>query len=125
VPTPAQPRPDLDALKDELVAAFARSGHPIRHPVTIRMQRGLSPEATSFRNGDGFVVLVSDRALREGSLGLLVAHELGHVQRMDAGHPSHDDDAITAAYASLPPSAFEHEYQRAILHHAINFTQDL
>lgn len=123
------PRPtlaQLETVRDELAAAFARVGYPIRSPVQIRVQRGLRAAATTFRGDDGgFVILVSERALEGGHPRMLLAHELGHVQRMDAGHPSHNDDAITAAYDSLPESAGEHEYQRAILHHAINFTQDL
>ena len=114
---------DLDAIRDALLAGFARVGRPVRAAVDVRVQPGLPPMATSFRADDGFTVLVSDRAMESGDVALLLAHELGHVQRMDAGHPSHDDDAITAAYASVGPLPLG--YQRAKLHHAINFTQDL
>lgn len=114
----------LEATRDTLVAAFADVGHPIRRPVTVAIRRDLPPAATSFRSGNGFAILVSDRALDAGRVDLLLAHELGHVQRMDAEHPSHDDDAISAAYASVD-HALQRDDQRAILHHAINFTQDL
>lgn len=114
---------DLDQTRDKLVAGFAQVGHPIRSAVSVAIRRGLPPAATTFRAERGFVILVSDRALEAG-LELLLAHELGHVQRMDAEHPSHDDDAITAAYASVD-GLLAHDYQRAILHHVINHTQDL
>jgi hypothetical protein len=128
-PRPAVPaRPptqaDLEGIRDRLAAGFAQVGFPIRSPVAIAVRAGLPPAATSFRGERGFVILVSDRALGGGHLELLLAHELAHVQRMDAGHPSHDDDAITAAYASVD-ARLEHGFQREILHHAINFTQDL
>lgn len=115
---------DLEAIRDKLTAAFAQVGHPIRSPVTIAIRRDLPPAATTFRSERGFVILVSDRALVAGHVELLLAHELGHVQRMDAEHPSHDDDAITAAYASVEDMRLN-DHQRGILHHAINFTQDL
>lgn len=123
---PARPsaQPDLERARDKLVEGFARAGYPIRSPVTVSIRQDLPPAATTFRSGQGFVVLVSDRAVGMGHVELLLAHELGHVQRMDAEHPSHDDDAITAAYASVD-GLLEHGFQREILHHAINFTQDL
>lgn len=124
-PVEVRTEADLRSAADTLIAAFAKEGYPIRAPVEVVVRRDLPPMATSYRSGRGFVILVSDRAFEAGHVGLLLAHELGHVQRMDAEHPSHDDDAITAAYAGLPASALQHEYQRAILHHAINFTQDL
>jgi len=115
----------LEATRDRLLAAFADAGHAIRSPVRIEARRDLAASATTIRSDDGFAILVSDRAAERGPLAMLLAHELGHVQRMDAGHPSHDDDAITAAYAAVPPRSRERPYQRAILHRVINFTQDL
>jgi uncharacterized protein DUF5781 len=125
LPPSARPSPELEALLEDLRAAFDRVGYSIRGPVQVRTRRDMAAAATSFRSGDGFVVLVSEVVIGQATLGLLLAHELGHVQRMEAEHPSHDDDAITAASASVAPRALEHGYQRAILHHAINFTQDL
>jgi hypothetical protein len=115
---------DLERMRDALAAGFAQVGSPIRGRVEVRIRKDLPPAATTFRSGDGFVVLVSDRAVEAGHVALLLAHELGHVQRMDAEHPSHDDDAITAAYASVE-GKIQHRYQSEILHHAINYTQDL
>jgi len=114
----------LDGLRARIENGFAEVGHPILAPVTVAIRSDLPPAATTFRNGAGFVVLVSDRAVESGNLELLLAHELGHVQRMASGHASHDDDAIAAAYESVD-GKLEREYQRSILHHAINYTHDL
>ncbi len=117
-------RADLDRIRRALEAGFAQEGFPITRPVAIAIRQDLPPAATTFRDGEGFVVLVSDRAAGSADVALLLAHELGHVQRMASEHPSHDDDAITAAYAGIA-GRLRHEYQRSTIHHAINFTQDL
>lgn len=124
MPASVPTQSELETIRDKLAAAFGKLDHPIRSPVRIAIRSDLPPAATTFRSGDGFVILVSEHALRGGHVELLLAHELGHVQRMDAEHPSHDDDAITAAYASVE-RALTRDHQRAILHHAINYTQDL
>ncbi|MEA3200661.1 MAG: hypothetical protein QOE90_2089 [Thermoplasmata archaeon] len=116
--------PELDRIRRQIEAGFAQEGFPITRPVAIAIRKDLPPAATTFRDGERFVILVSDRAAESDDVALLLAHELGHVQRMDSGHASHDDDAITAAYAAIEPR-LRHEYERRTIHHAINFTQDL
>ncbi|MHB8584408.1 MAG: DUF5781 family protein [Thermoplasmatota archaeon] len=119
--------PDLERAKALVLKAMAEIGYGIDPDVRVHVVRrpGLPQMATTFSSGDGrFTILVSDRADGFGNVEGLLAHELSHVQRMSAHHPSHEDAAITSAYASVPASAQEHEYQRAILHHVINFTQD-
>ena len=115
----------LGSALDRVLAYMARLGFAVRAPVRAHFRVGLRAMATMFPTRDGFGILVSDLALGAGPIEGLLAHELSHVYRMDSGHPSHDDDAITAAYESLPRRAQEHEYQRTFLHHAINITQDL
>ena len=120
----APPR-DVDPLAAplrELVQAFADAGHPIEAPVRARVQPGLPAVGTTVPDGEGYLVLVSDRAAEFGDVRMLLAHELGHVQRMASGHASHDDDAITAAYAAVE---LRTEHQHAVAHHVINHTQDL
>jgi hypothetical protein len=115
---------DLDAVVRELAAGFARAGWPLDARVRATYRPGLRANATTLREGDGYLVLVRDRAPHDGGLALLLAHELGHVQRMASGHASHDDDAITAAYEAVEAQA-PRAFQQAILHHVINHTQDL
>ena len=115
----------LERERDAVLADMARLGYPIRGHVRIAVAPRLQATATTIPTEEGYQILVSPRVLDEGRLRGLLAHELAHVYRIDSKHASHDDDAITAAYASLPASAQEREFQRAFLHHAINIVEDL
>lgn len=122
----ALPAPDpLDATLARALAALRDLGHPVRARVQVEFHAGLRATATTFRTDDGFGIWLSPERVSADRVDGLLAHELGHVALMDAEHPSHDDDAITAAYASLPPASLEHGFQRAFVHHAINIVEDL
>jgi hypothetical protein len=115
----------LERSLDKILRDMARLGHPIEGRVRVAVAPGLRANATTVPTPDGYAIYVNPDLIAEGQLDGLLAHELSHVYRMDSKHPSHDDDAITAAYDSLPESAQEHEYQRAFVHHAINIVEDL
>lgn len=115
----------LERSRDKVLADMRRLGYPIEGRVHVRVAPGLRANATTAPARDGYQIYVNPELVDSDRLDGLLAHELSHVYRMDAKHASHDDDAITAAYASLPERAQEHEYQRAFVHHAINIVEDL
>lgn len=105
--------------------AMASLGHPIRAAVEYRFEPTLRIMGYSRPVRGGYRVVAGPGALQDNLLVTLLAHELGHVQRMSSGHPSHSNAALAAAYAGLRLAGPQEAYHEEILHDVLNNVQDL
>lgn len=68
---------------------YSAMGVPLAAPITLVVEHIPIMGATE-PNGDGYRLHVASFAVQSGMLDGLIAHEMGHMIRMERHHPSHD-----------------------------------
>ena len=122
---PRQGASGLEGTRDRILETMASLGFPLKAKVDIVLDPKLRIMGYTRPVGKGYRITVSGGALRSGRLEGLVAHELSHVYRMTTGHPSHNDQAIQAAYATLRLRTEWEPYMEEVLHDIVNNVEDL
>jgi len=116
---------DLNEARDRVLASMRRLGYPVEAKVAVVIDPGLRIMGYTRPVGKGYRIAVSARAVESGEAEMLLMHELSHVQRMSTGHPSHNDQAIQAAYSTLRLRTEWEPYMEEILHDIVNNVEDL
>jgi len=75
--------------------------------------------------GDRFRIVASGMAVKSGRLEGLLLHEMSHIYRMRANHPSHDSRIIEEVTSRVGEGVITEDYQRKILHDLVNNVEDL
>ncbi len=101
------------------------AGFEIRDTVHVAVDPQLPFMGYTFPDGGDFRIVVSGMALESGLVEGLLIHEMSHVYRMQANHPSHDGRIIDEVVSGLGKRALPEEYQRKIVHDLVNHIQDL
>ncbi len=102
------------------------SGFKISSKLEVHVDPKLSFMGYSTQKKEGHVIIVSGAALKSGFLEVLLIHEMSHICRSDAKHPSHDHRLLshiiqdTASHNPLTES-----YQFEVIQNAINHVQDI
>ena len=120
---------DLEAARTtwrEIAGRYAKLGFTIRRPVALVIEDMPIMGATQ-PTKDGFRLHVAAHAARSGMLDGLMAHEAGHMVRMEAGHPSHRQEVhgrvFDAVAVNVP--AKEREAFGEVAGEAINHVEDI
>ena len=121
-------RADLDGVRSEFAAvhaAYAKAGRAAKWPVSIVVEEMPIMGATQSRPNEGHLIHLSLRATKSDMLAGLIAHEMGHIARTEAGHPSHDRRVHDAAMARVTvPRAFARGFPR-LARSAIGHVEDI
>src|SRR3989441_10087838 len=75
--------------------------------------------------GGNFTIVVSGRAIGSGLLEGLLVHEMSHIYRIQANHPSHNGQILEEAVDNLGKKVVLFDYQQKIVHDLLNDIQDL
>jgi hypothetical protein len=106
-------------------AAFAKAGRPPAWPVSIVVEQMPIMGATQSRPKEGHLIHVSLRAARGEMFEGLIAHEMGHIARTEAGHPSHNRLVHERAIARVTvPRGFSRGFPR-LARSAIGHVEDI
>lgn len=106
--------------------AMARLGYVITQPVEVKVDEKLPFMGYTSRQWEKHVIVVSGFATQSLLLWGLLTHELSHVYRNLSNHPSHNEEILANATGSFTQvHGLSEDYQRQVLHQAINHIQDL
>ena len=110
---------------ESVEAAYAKMGRAPKWPVSLVVENMEIMGATQSHLGEGHVIHVSLRAARSEMLAGLIAHEMGHIARTEAHHPSHDPEVHERAMGRVSvPRGFGRGFPR-LAHAAINHVEDI
>ncbi len=110
---------------ESVQAAYAKLGVAPQWPVSLVVENMEIMGATQSRPGGGHLIHVSLRAAKSEMLAGLIAHEMGHIARTEARHPSHNPTIHDRAMARLRvPPGFRRGFPR-LAHNAINHVEDI
>ena len=110
---------------ESVEAAYAKLGVAPQWPVSLVVENMEIMGATQSRVDVGHLVHVSLRAARSEMLAGLIAHEMGHIARTEARHPSHNPTIHDRAIARVRvPAGLRRGFPR-LAHNAINHVEDI
>jgi hypothetical protein len=110
---------------EEVTQKYASHGLALRLPVTAEIAR-MAIMGASKTTSDQHTMFVSARAVESGLLDGLIAHEVGHMLRTEAGHPSHNAEVFRALQDELRiPRAAEGAFGQAFNHIQDVYADDL
>ena len=119
---------DLDSVRsdfDSVEAAYGKAGRAAKWPISIVVEEMPIMGATQSRPNEGHLIHLSLRATKSDMLAGLIAHEMGHIVRTEAGHPSHDRRVHERAMARVTvPRAFARGFPR-LARSAIGHVEDV
>jgi len=106
-------------------SAFAKAGRGPKWPVSVVVEQMPIMGATQSKLGEGHLIHVSLRAASGDMVAGLIAHEMGHIARTEAGHPSHTKIVHDRAIARVTvPRGFSRGFPR-LARSAINHVEDV
>lgn len=129
--TTAPVRPDpatgmrVERAYEKALKMMKEAGFGINAPVEVVVDPQLPFMGYTVPQGRSFRIVVSGGAVESGLLEGLLVHEMSHIYRMQANHPSHNAEVIEEAINSLGRRALSQDYQQKIVHDLLNDIQDL
>lgn len=115
----------VKAAFESVTEAYASRGLVLRLPVTAEIVR-MAIMGASKSTSDRHTLFVSVRAVESGMLEGLIAHEIGHMLRTEAGHPSHSPEVFRAFPREVQiPRAAEGAFSQAFNHIQDVYADDL
>lgn len=110
----------VKAAFETVETRYAELGHTLQRPVSAEIVE-IPIMGASKSLKDRHTMYVSVRAVESGLLDGLIAHEMGHMLRTEAGHPSHSPDVfrLVAKEVRIPRAA------EAAFGQAFNHVQDV
>lgn len=115
----------LEELKNQALALMDKAGYGIVKEVQIELDPDLPYMGYTTQREGKTVVVVSGNAVASGMVLNLLIHELGHVYRTQAGHPSHNNTFLTPILSWMMRGKVYEDYQEKIVHSIINHIQDI
>lgn len=101
------------------------AGFQITGMVRVAVDPQLPFMGYTVSQGEGFTIVVSGMAVESGMLEGLLVHELSHIYRMQANHPSHNGHIIEEVVNRLGNGNLSRDYERRIIRDLVNDIQDL
>jgi hypothetical protein len=121
--------PKKDGLREatrNALKVMKNAGFEISPTVKVTVDPDLPFMGYSARRGKKSIIVVSGGALKSRGLEGLLIHEMSHIYRTDANHPSHNHDLLDrVARIVIPKNHLAKDYQIRVLREAINHLQDL
>ena len=113
------------SIYEDVVTDYEAHGHCVRWPVSVEIVGLGIMGATKSRDSE-HTLFVSSRAVESGVLDGLIAHEMGHMLRTEARHPSHDPDVFQALSREVRiPKDAEDAFGQAFNHIQDIYADDL
>ena len=109
----------------KVLAMMENAGYAIRGDVRVLVDPNLGFMGYTFPKDEKFTIVVSGAAVESGLLEGLLVHELSHVYRIVAKHPSHNGEIINEVMGPFERQGFTREYQQKIMHDLVNHLEDL
>lgn len=114
-----------EALR-KVLNMMEQAGFRINQEVKVIVDKKLPFMGYTSRQWQSHVIVVSGFALESLMLEGLLTHELSHVYRNITHHPSHSEPLIASLMrVFIDGHTLDRDYEREILHQAINHIQDL
>jgi len=102
------------------------SGFRISSKLEVHVDPELSFMGYSTQKKEGHVIIVSRAALKTGLLEVLLIHEMSHIYRSDAQHPSHNSRLLSHIIHDVGShQPLTESYQFEAIQNAINHVQDI
>ena len=102
------------------------SGFKISSKLEVHVDPELPFMGYSTQKKEGHVIIVSGAALKSGLLEVLLIHEMSHICRSDAKHPSHDHRLLSYVIQDMASHyPLTESYQFEVIQNAINHIQDI
>src|SRR5690242_4061708 len=115
----------VEELRRHALALMAEKGFGIAEDVQISVDEKLPFMGyTTEKNGKTVIVIAGWSLKSDMSMGLII-HELSHVYRTQAGHPSHNTALHNQVLFEVLGKKRVYPYQQESLHNIINNLQDL
>lgn len=116
----------LDEKADDALRLMNDAGSTIKAAVRFVVDEKLPFMGYTTYQGQGHVIVVAGKALTSGMIEGLLVHELSHIYRTEANHPSHNR-MLLSNVASLVSAKFKIHvmYQVKVLQEIVNHVQDL
>ncbi len=113
------------SIYEDVVTDYEAHGQCVRWPVSVEIVGLGIMGATKSRDSE-HTLFVSSRAVESGVLDGLIAHEMGHMLRTEARHPSHDPDVFQALSREVRiPKDAEDAFGQAFNHIQDIYADDL
>ena len=120
-------RADLEFAREtwrRVAAAYAQMGAPIRLPVSLVIETMPIMGATESTK-DGHRLHVAAHAVAGGMLDGLMAHEAGHMVRIERQHPSHLPEVHRQIVDAIEVPATKRRAFASVAREAINHVEDI
>lgn len=116
----------MDEKADDALRLMDDAGFTIKGSVGFVVDEKLPFMGYTTYKGQGHVIVVAGKALNSGVIEGLLIHELSHIYRTEANHPSHNR-MLLSNVATLISAEFKIHalYQVKILQEIVNHVQDL
>jgi hypothetical protein len=115
----------LEAIKDQALALMKSAGFPLKGEIAVLLDEDLPFMGYTTEKEGRPLIVVSGNAMSGDMAFNLLIHELSHVYRLQSGHPSHNQQLLTAITAWVMHGKAVQVYQEKILHAILNNIQDL
>ena len=107
------------------IEMMKKAGFDIGTKVKVVIDPKLAFMGYTMPQGGNFTIVVSGGAIGSGLLDGLLVHEMSHIYRIQANHPSHNGQILEEAVDNLGKKAVLLDYQQKIVHDLLNDIQDL
>src|SRR2546425_10088631 len=107
------------------IEMMRKAGYDIGTKVKVVVDPQLPFMGYTMPQGGNFTIVVSGRAIGSGLLEGLLVHEMSHIYRIQANHPSHNGQILEEAVDNLGKKVVLFDYQQKIVHDLLNDIQDL
>lgn len=114
----------VDAEKTA-IETMRKGGFDPGDSVSVSVDPRLPIMGYTHPEGKGYRIVVSGGAVESGMLEGLLLHELSHVYRMRAGHPSHNGKLVGQVVESLGKDILRRDYKQQIIYNLTNNIEDL
>jgi len=116
----------IDKARSDALKMMRDSGFEISDELEVVVDPELPFMGYSTKRRDGHMIVVSGMAVKSGVLEGLLIHEMCHVYRTDANHPSHNGELLNSVgYAIIHKNRLTKDYQIKAVQQAVNHIQDL
>src|SRR5438309_3632955 len=107
------------------IEMMRKAGYDIGTKVKVVVDPQLAFMGYTMPQGVNFTIVVSSGAIGSGLLEGLLVHEMSHIYRIQANHPSHNGQILEEAVDNLGKKVVLLDYQHKIVHDLLNDIQDL
>jgi len=107
------------------IEMMKKAGFDIGTKVKVVIDPKLAFMGYTMPQGGNFTIVVSGGAIGSGLLDGLLVHEMSHIYRIQANHPSHNGQILEKAVDNLGKKVVLLDYQQKIVHDLLNDIQDL